>query len=252
MYTAKKTPSGLYEIFQDGKRIATGSSESLSWYGLSPTQLTGNGTGSAASTVDQQINDVLGAVISSGQTINPGLTAEDLAAIDPAKFLEEAQKIIAPEYQQKFAVAKDSLTRTLSELGYDLNLKKENINENADRANRTGMEDLAGRGLAFSSNRETFESDLQDQRDSALTDADVSAYRLAQDAATKAEGLLGTSGVQALGTPAIGGRSLSFSSVPVVGSLNTDKAYTAESISKELANQEAQRRAYTTRNLSFS
>lgn len=207
---------------------------------------------SAISTVEQQINDVIGAVISSGKTINPGLTPEDLAAIDPAKFLSEAEKMIAPEYQQKFSVAKDSLSRTLSELGYDLGLKKTNIEKKVDYAKRTGIEDLAGRGLAFSSNREMFESDLNEEKDAALKDADVSAYRLAQDASTRAEGLLGTQGVQSLNPGQIGGRSLSFSSTPLVGSLNTDKAYTAESISKELANQEAQRRAYTTRNLSFS
>lgn len=43
-YTAKLTPYGSYEIFQDGQRISTGSAASLSNYGLSPTQLSSSPT----------------------------------------------------------------------------------------------------------------------------------------------------------------------------------------------------------------
>lgn len=39
-YTAKKTPSGTYEIYQDGNRIGTGTSSILSQYGLSANDVT--------------------------------------------------------------------------------------------------------------------------------------------------------------------------------------------------------------------
>lgn len=210
-------------------------------------------TGMSATDMEKAIDDALHAIIGSGYAINPGLTPEDIAAIDPAKFMESAAATIAPEYQQKFAVASDTLKRALGNTKEDYDSSVEKTNREADASLLTGTETLAGRGLAFSGAREKFIGDIGYERQLGLDDAARTAQRTGQTALGTAEGLLGTSGVQNLGVNTnIGGRSLAFSSTPIVGSYNSEKAYTTESIAKQLASQEAQRRSYATRQLSFA
>lgn len=209
--------------------------------------------GMSPSDMERAIDDALHAIIGSGYAINPGLTPEDIAAIDPAKFMDSAAATIAPEYQQKFSVASDALKRVLSNTQEDYTASTTKTNREADASLLSGTETIAGRGLAFSGAREKFIGDVGYERQLGLDEAAKTAQRTRQTALGTAEGLLGTSGVQNLGVNTnIGGRSLAFSSTPIVGSYNSEKAYTTESIAKQLASQEAQRRSYATRQLSFA
>ena len=207
---------------------------------------------SSVSDVEKYVNSVVDAVVASGKTINPNLTAEDLAAIDPATFLQQAENSIAPEYAGKFAEVKDSLIRTLSNLGYDLNLKKQSIQREAAAAMDTGEEELAGRGLTFSGKRLKFTQDLNDETARSLAAEDVATGRNVQEAISSAEGKIGTEQVRNLGFANPTSQSIQYNSSPLIGSLTSERQFLKESMAKELARGEAERRAYTTRNLSFS
>jgi len=213
----------------------------------------GSAGGSGIDSIDQQIDSIIQTMIESGKAINPGLTDEDLDAIDPANFLAEAEKSIDPYYRQKFAEVRDGLVRSLNEIGYDLNLQRQKTEESASEVLRTGGEELAGRGLAFSSTRDRFNTDTETAKQRDLLAADTKALRGAQEFGTAAESLIGTSALKGMSTPSIAGRQpFDFSSEPLTGTLVSERKYSAESIAKELAADEAARRAYTTRALSFS
>jgi len=70
---------------------------------------------------------------------------------------------------------------------------------------------------------------------------------------TAAEGLLGTDIVRGLDIPKTGNTQFTrFSEGPsLVGSLNTEKQFTIESLARQHALDEAQRRSFATRSLSF-
>jgi peptidoglycan hydrolase-like protein with peptidoglycan-binding domain len=213
-------------------------------------------TTKTAAQITKEIDDLVGqiveSVVASGKGINPNLTAEDLAELDPAEFLAQAEKSIAPEYKQKFEVAKTALSTGLADLGYDLNLKKEQIARETAENLDTGTEDLAGRGLAFSGQREKFVGDTAAAKTRAEESAATTAFRSAQEKVGTAEGLLGTEGVRSLLPSSFAGRNLSLSNEPLIGSLTSEKQYLKESMAKELEYQERQRRAYASRQLSFA
>ena len=234
------------------------SSGSVSDGAIVPADTSSNGysappTHTSEADMESAIEDAFTAILSSGYTINPGLTAEDIAAIDPKNFMASAEATIAPEYKQKFAVASDTFKRALGQTTEDYESSVAKTNRAADESLLTGTETLAGRGLAFSGAREKFIGDIGYERNLALGEAAKTAQRAGQTALSTAEGLIGTTGVQNLGISTnIGGRGLQFSSSPVVGQYTSERSYTTEAIAKQLASQEAQRRAYTTRQLNFA
>lgn len=205
------------------------------------------------SNIDKLIDNTIETVISSGKQINPNLTAADLEGLDPSVFLAQAEASIAPEYREKFQVVKDGLTRELTNLGYDLT---KNIEENSritEKNLETGTEDLAGRGLAFSGQRETFNRETGEAKTRADEAARNLAFRSAQSFGSEAESLIGTSGFNGFNFPQIDGRSpFQFSSTPIVGSLTSERQYLKESMARELETQERQRKAFAERDLSFS
>lgn len=202
--------------------------------------------------VDPHINAIMDAVVASGYTINPALTPEQLAAIDPATFLAQAEASLTPYYKQKFQTTKEDLTRTLGELGYDLNLKQTDLTRTSKESTLTGDETLAGRGLAFSSTRSKFQTDTADQLSRDMSAAQTTATRSAQDASSKAEGLLGTAEFGTASLPSVGSYTPSSSySSPLVGSLQSERQYSIEAMGKELQTQDAINRAYASRSLSF-
>lgn len=203
--------------------------------------------------IDDTVNKVVESVVASGKTLNPNLTPEDFATIDPATFLAQAEAAIAPEYRQKFQVIKEGLSRKLSNIGYDLSLKKTSIERQADETLRTGTEDLAGRGLAFSSGREKFTGDVGYAKNADIESARTLAFRNAQDLGSQAEQQIGTSALQSYSVPQFEGRSpFSFSSTPLTGSLTSEQQYLKESMARELETQARARKAYSTRDLAFA
>ena len=195
-----------------------------------------------AAAVQKHVDDVVTAVVSSGKTVNPGLTPEDLAAIDPANFLTQAEAVISPSYKEKFQVVKDSLLRDFSNLGYDLNKSIEDTNRVTAENQLTGREDLAGRGLAFSGTRNKFETDTIDKQTRAVEDANVKTQRLAQEAASSAESKIGTEAVRGLNLTPFGGQSVQFGSTPLTGSIPSEQKYATLQESRYLAEQAARLR----------
>jgi peptidoglycan hydrolase-like protein with peptidoglycan-binding domain len=203
--------------------------------------------------VDKYINDILESVIKSGKVINPNITQEDLDKIDPAVFLAQAENSIAPEYKEKFAVLKEGLSKSLSNIGYDLTKKEEAIGREATQTLDQGTEDLAGRGLAFSGAREKFVTDVDQAKSREIESARVAAERLAQENLSGVESKVGTEALKGFGiNPAVGGRTLSFSGTPLTGSLVSERQYLKESMAKELERQERERRAYARGSLTFA
>ena len=193
--------------------------------------------------------------LSSGKTINPNLTPEQIAQIDPAEFLRQAEASISPEYKQKFDLLKRDLTTNLSRLGYDLSLKEKETQQAFERTNLQGGEELAGRGLAFSSNEQTFRQKTREARDAEITAAQETAYRSGTDVTRKAEELGGTETLASTVLPSIGGRSLSLTGTaqaPIIGSYQRDRQSLIESLAKENETQARNRQAYATRDLNFA
>lgn len=211
--------------------------------GISPETLAG---------IDDTVETGIEGVISSGGQINPGLTEEDLKAIDPKNFLKEAEGRISAEYKGKFAQAKDKLLRDLSNYTDDLSRYTDDVNYTANRSISSGQEDLASRGLAFGSSQRKLYSDVDQYKQKAIEEKNIELQRSGQSALESAESQIGTDEVKNLGIGKIGNRSLSFNSKPLIGSLTSEKTYTAEMIAKQLAQDEAQKRGYITRSLSFS
>lgn len=216
------------------------------------TDLTKKKVNDETAAVAASIDKVMAAVVASGKTISPNITEADLANLDPAEFLRQAEASIAPEYAGKFASVKDELARELTNIGYDVTKTLED-NQRKTTANlETGTEDLAGRGLAFSGQRDKFTAETQDAKNRADEAARTLAFRSAQEAGTKAEGLIGTSAVSSMSPTILGSTAFQTSSVPLVGSLTSEKQYVKESMAKELETQARARQAYATRNLSFA
>lgn len=209
--------------------------------------------GTSLSFVEDFVDSTIESSIASGKTINPGLTAEDIAAVDVSNFMKEAEATIKNEYKGKFNAAKSALISGLENIDYDYAKNLAGIEREAKETRLAGQEDLAGRGLAFSSNRSQFETDLTDA-ESRLKEAEKeTARRSAFTLGSTAEELLGTSEIKKLNLPSVAGRGLdSFvSGGSVMGSIPSEKQFMKESISRQLALDEANRRSYATRSLSF-
>lgn len=169
--------------------------------------------------IEKQIEAVVESIIASNKTINPNLKYEDLAGITIEEFMRQAELAIVPQYKEKFQTIKDNLTRELTNIGYDLGLKKEENIRTTQKNLDTGEEQLADRGLAFSGQREQFTKDTADSLTRANEAARTLAFRNAQERGTAAESTIGTSALQGMNLPSIEGRSpFAFSSAPLVGS----------------------------------
>lgn len=176
-------------------------------------------TSTDTTNAEKQMESVIESIISSGKTINPNLTLEDLAGITPEEFMRQAELAISPQYKEKFQTIKDTLSRELSNIGYDLNLKKEDIARKSAETLDQGTEELAGRGLAFSGKREQFIGDVAGARTRDEEAARTLAFRNAQSLGSSAEQSIGTSALQNSNLPQIEGRSpFAFSSSPLTGS----------------------------------
>jgi|GEM_PF-6156924 len=201
----------------------------------------------------KQIESILETMIASGKTINPNLTIEDLADLDPADFLRQAEIEVSDEYKGKFAQVKDELTRSLTNIGYDLTKTQESNKRITEQNLEAGTEEISGRGLAFSGQRETFIKDTSSALSRANESAREMAFRGAQTAGTSAESKIGTSNLSGLSTPQIDGqRGFSFSSEPLTGSLVSERSFAKESMAKQLELDERTRRAFASSNLSFA
>lgn len=207
--------------------------------------------------IDKMINDFIessmDSVIGSGKIINPGITDDDIDAIDMKNFLDEAEATIKDEYKSKFLVAKNSLIEGLKTIDYDYAQKILGIEKDAKDTLIAGSDELASRGLAFSSNRTKFNKDLTEAEQRANEAEKETARRSALNFGTAAEDLLGTEYVKSLNLPSVAGRSSnSFTKGgSVIGTLNSDKQFLKESIARQLSTDEANRRSYATRSLNF-
>ena len=197
------------------------------------------------------IQKMIEMVIASKKVVNPGLTAEDLAAVDPKNFLAQAEASISPYYKSKFQVIKDDLSKTFSNLGYDLGVKKEEINRQTEQNRLSGEEELSGRGLTFSSTKDTFLSDTEAARQRSLTAADVAAQRAGDVAGSSAQAQLGTAETPSLSFGGYNYNPNTRYNTPIIGSLPQERQFDIETRSKLFASDEARKRAYAVGALSF-
>ena len=211
-------------------------------------------SGKSLGSILDNLDSIIESIISSGRIINPKLTEEDLKDLDPAIFLQQAENSIAPEYLGKFSAIKDEFTRSLNNIGYDLNLKKNELQRVSRENLEIGTEDLAGRGLAFSGQRERFGEETEESLNRATEGARTLAFRTAQNLGSSAEGLVGTENVRGyLGGQTLEGRQpFEFGSTPQVGSLVSERQHLKESMAKELERQARERKAFANRSLAFA
>ena len=208
--------------------------------------------------IEKNIEEIVNSVVSSGKTINPEY---DLAGLTIEDFMKEAERVITPQFKEKFEIIKNDLSRKLTEIGYDLNLIKEKNERETKRNLETGEEELAGRGLAFSGDINRFREDTAATKQRADEAARTLAFRGAQDVGSGAEEKIGTFSLQGVSLPSIEGRSpFSFSGTPLVGSYEYDRrnlqseyAQNLEKKTRELvANYPAIDRTSITRSLGFA
>ena len=198
------------------------------------------------------IEGVMESLVGSGKIIHPDITVDQLADINIADFLAQAEAEIAPEYKQKFDAVKSDLSTFFERTGVDLGLARDSVNRESDAVQLEADESFAGRGLAFSSRRNTFDGNLDSATDRSLSALDRGASRDAIDKGTAAERLIGTENLRGLSIPKIGEQRFALSTEPVIGSLQREKQFTKEGIAKQLEFDERARRAFSSRNLSFA
>jgi len=199
------------------------------------------------------VDDIITSVVSSGKQINPNFTSADFENLDPSVFLQQAEASIAPEFRGKFDLVKNNLITELSNLGYDLTKKRDENQRVTEKNLETGTEELAGRGLAFSGERQRFVSDTAAAKSRADESARELAFRNAQGEVSRAEELIGTDITRNLTSTGFDNRSFSFNNEnPIVGSLTSERQGLKENTAKELELQERERRAFAERSLSFS
>ena len=198
------------------------------------------------------IEGVMESLVGSGKIIHPDITVDQLADINIADFLAQAEAEIAPEYKQKFDAVKSDLSTFFERTGIDLGLARDSVNRESDAVQLEADESFAGRGLAFSSRRNTFDDNLDSATDRSLSALDRGASRDAIDKGTAAERLIGTENLRGLSIPKIGEQRFALSTEPVIGSLQREKQFTKEGIAKQLEFDERARRAFSSRNLSFA
>ncbi len=198
------------------------------------------------------IDNIISPIVDSGNTVNPNITPQQLEDLDPAIFLREAEASIAPEYKQKFGLAKEDLVRGLQEIGVDLSEELSGITRQAKQTRLQGREAFAGRGLAFSGQRETFETNISGAEQRATEQSRKLAFREAGQLGRTGERLIGSERVRGLEIPQIGGEQAFTPKGGLIGSLEREKQFTVESLAKESETQERQERAFATRSLSFA
>lgn len=229
--------------------LLVGSNASSYWKERSTNYSSGSTSKTTTTNVKSNLDSVVDAVISSGKTINPNINFDNITL---EQFLVEAEKTIAPEYKQKFNVAISDLDTVLSRLGYDLSTGIEEVNRQAQRTRLQGRESYAGRGTAFSSARNRFESDVNEAEQRDIDKGRELTFRTGQDAFTATERYLGTTGLKNQNVNReLAGRTLQFGNSSVVGSMESERQFAKESIARQLMNDEYQRRAFTLSSLGF-
>ena len=191
-------------------------------------------------TPEQDLEDVMDAIVESGQTINPDA---DFASLSIEEFLAEAEKIVAPEYKQKFDLAKQNLATHYERVGEDLNLAIEGIQRQASETKTASGEEYAGRGTTFSSRRGMYERKLGEESERQQEAKRTLAFRSAEDAGRTTEHLIGSEKYGELSIPLIGGEQAYTPTGGLIGSLETDRQYSKDRIAKQLELEQNQRKA---------
>lgn len=185
---------------------------------------------------------VVQGAIEKGKTLDPNV---DYSLVDFTTFLDQAKTVVSPYYQSKISGLVDSFKQNMASLGADLSAFETKTTKEAELTKLAGEETLAGRGLAFSSGRETFTRQLGEQTQTTLEQARRRTAEAAQKGLTGLEQDIGTTGVRtALGTtPSIGGRQLSFGTTPTTGEIPFMESESTINRARALASDENQRRA---------
>lgn len=243
-----------------GQPIPNNATPTLQFSGLNPSTSdpanfvysSPSSTPSSEKSIEQLVQEAVEAAVASGMTPNPNLTPEDLAAVDPAQFISQAESVISPYYKQKFDAIKSDLNTAFSRMGVDLGIKVADIGKEEVKTRAEGQETLAGRGLAFSGQRQTFETDLTAAAEQQRQDARDLTFRSSQDLGTEAERQLGSAELGTANLPSIQGQVGYTPTGGVLGSLQGERQFAVGSMAQELERQARERRAYATSSLSFS
>lgn len=197
--------------------------------------------------VTQVANDIAPGLVASGITVNPDV----LKLTSFEDFMTQAGDRVNPYYKSMYESTKNLVSTKLTQLSQDLGLKTDELNRTSDNNIRTGRETLAERGLSFSGQRQTFDTESQQSLNRNLDLANTSAFRSGQDILTQAESQIGTSNLQGINTN-LGGRNLQFGN-NITGSAPyqqyTDTYNTAQGMSND-KNRKLQY-AYNLNNTSF-
>lgn len=211
---------------------------------------------SAASPVEKAAEDYAKAVYSSGLGLNTNIDESKFNLLSYQDLMNEADKIVAPFFQERLKTVKNDLQLFADRIGIDLGKAEDSITRESNKSRLSGNEELAGRGLAFSGRKDTFESDLTSETNRAIEDKRTLAFRNAEDALYKAEGQVGSSGLSGI---SISSPNYSASISPrggVTGSDVYESRANTRDLARALASDENLRRqeAYNSyiRSLSFS
>lgn len=254
------TSSGNFSIIPSttGSKVIDANILSGNISGINATRVSGTGetttdTTGGEQSLEDMVFDMLESVVASGNTINPNITEEDLAALDIENFIGEAEASVADEFKQKFANVKQDLVTFFERTDVDLAERVASIGREKDETQLAADESFSGRGTAVSSRRLDFDSKLVEQAGRATDQSRKLALRSAEDVGRTAERQVGTEALRGTGLPSIGGeQAFELSGTPIVGSLQREKQFTTESLARQLQLDESRRRAFTQSNLGFA
>ena len=223
-------------------------------YGISPNITSEQAT--EADSLEQKILDAAQTKIESG-IINPDVEISDEMA---AQFLQQAKDEVAPYFAEQIRQKREDYTRQLGQIGEDVLAEERQLEYKYGQNLQNVQEEMARRGLAFSTIRGGKEQNLLAQTQAAIEAGRREAERRTLETGTQAERTLGTTylpetiGVSQapkpiLGKPGVfgfeketGTRSLFAPVGGVMGSLEKERLLSEQARQKELIGTERQLR----------
>mgnify|MGYP001563946131 CR=1 FL=1 len=129
---------------------------------------------------------------------NPPKVTSQLSQGELDLYLKQAQERVNPEYAQYFEQARQDVLSGFQQLGQDLQVSERKLQSGFGSQLERTQENMASRGLTFSSIRDKAERTLQESTQAAIDAGRREAERRALDLGTAAERKLGSANLPTL------------------------------------------------------
>ena len=178
-----------------GYTLINGRDVGSSWPSYEVGQKT---TGQQPGQQPQDINKIIIDTIAEYAATNPPKVTSQLSQGEMDLYLKQAQERVNPEFAEYFEQARQDVLSGFQQLGQDLQTSERKLQSDFGSQLERTQENLASRGLTFSSIRDEAEKTLQESTQAAIDAGRREAERRALSLGTAAERKLGSANLPAL------------------------------------------------------